>query len=168
MIEKICALRGTVVLPPADGARVCRLVTQMTNRVNFDVLRTLGEQSRRRVLSLSARILYSCLDRVSAGRGVYACDMSVLSGVWGESERGELLSLIVNFISRRDCVEDVFSLRVTCSRSLHERRFSPFTRSTVSVLEPDLVEQYVGGDICRYISVSEVKMALDSVHRMSV
>ena len=67
-------------------------------------------------------------------------------------------------VHSRDLVEDVFSLRVTCRGSLYERRFSPFTRSTVSVLEPDLVEQYVGGDICRYISVSEVKMALDCVH----
>ena len=80
------------------------------------------------------------------------------------ARRGAHLCQIIAFISDAPSVMGVLNLRLTCRVSLQERRFCAFTRRNVCAVESDLVEQYVGGDIARYISIADLKMASDCIH----
>jgi hypothetical protein len=80
-------------------------------------------------------------------------------------ERGEWLAPLLSLVSDAACVRDVLNLRLTCRSSLYERRFSGFSRSHACAVERDLVEQYVGGEVSRFVSIGDLNLALHGIHR---
>lgn len=131
----------------------------VNTHVNVQALGNFPTESKKlNVLNYARSITQACVSSNRAKK--ILCDGSHFVGLWDDCNREMAFSLIFDFLCHQEYLKDVLSLRLTSRDAYIERKLTPCKQRIINTLEPDLIEQYLGGIICRYLTTREIGTAL--------